>query len=71
MLALASGMTALAEVTSESRTPETYPQAYMRPINVTAQLEYCRKLLEMKEDSSHPLEAAFVTPHSFSTRACD
>jgi len=64
MLALAPGMSAMAEGAGESQTPEAYPQLHMRPINVTAQLDYCHTLLDMKEGlatlSSCIRYAAFV-----------
>jgi predicted acylesterase/phospholipase RssA len=52
MQALVPGVTATAKAAGESETPETYQRPHVRPISVTAQLDYCRSLLEMKEGSA-------------------
>jgi hypothetical protein len=41
------GMAAIAE----SLAPDKFPQPHVRPIDVTAQLDYCRTLVETKADS--------------------
>ena len=46
-LAFFPGMTAIAE----SLAPEKSPQPHVRPIDFTAQLDYCRTLIETKMDS--------------------
>jgi predicted acylesterase/phospholipase RssA len=49
-VALVPLMAARAEGAGESRTRQAYPQRHVRPINVTAQLEHCRALIETEED---------------------
>ncbi len=42
----------MAESAETTQTPEAYQRPHVRPISVTGQLDYCRALLEMGEDSA-------------------
>jgi len=52
LAASASFTAASAQTTGEFRAPGDHAQSYVRPIGVTAQLEYCRELVENEEASA-------------------
>jgi len=52
LAALAASTTASAQTSGELRALGDHPQRHVRPISVTAQIEYCRELLAHREETA-------------------